>query len=140
MGAIPVAVIALSTLAALFVARVVAQLVQSVTTVDALPPFDAWQSGALPYPALLASQVAIVGAQALVIRAIAERRFSLAPGRRALLAALGAVYLVFMVFRLIAGLTFLDGDGWFDAFLPSVFHIVLAAFVLVTAWAGGRTA
>lgn len=41
-----------------------------------------------------------------------------------------------MVLRLAAGLTVLDGHAWFDAPLPSVFHLGLATFVLVAAYFG----
>ena len=57
---IPGAAIALASLLLLFVARVLAQLIQLLWPNDLLPEFAEWQSGTLPYGALLASQIAIV--------------------------------------------------------------------------------
>ena len=124
----------LAVLAAAFLARVVAQLAQAVTTVSFLPAFDAWQSGALPYPVLLGSQLLILAVQAVVIRRAASGSLRLSTGRRRALALLGGLYFAAMVGRGVAGLTVLDGHGWFDAPLPTVFHLVLASFVLVTAY------
>lgn len=135
------AVGALTALTLLFLARVIAQLIQAVGTVSFLPSFDDWQSGALPYPLLLISQIAIVAAQIVLVKRVAAGTFDISTVTKRVLLALGGLYLTFMVFRLVAGLTFLDGDGWFDALLPSIFHIVLASFVLVTGYVGatGRT-
>ena len=38
-----------------------------------------------------------------------------------------------MLFRLIGGLTFLRDVPWFQAILPTIFHLVLAGFLLVLA-------
>ena len=40
----------------LFFFRVAAQLIQAYSPVTSLPPFETWQSGALPYPLLVSSQ------------------------------------------------------------------------------------
>ena len=61
------------------VARVAAQLIQAVTEVSWLPAFSAWQSGALPYPALLVSQLLIIAVQVELIRRSVKGRF--APSR-----------------------------------------------------------
>jgi hypothetical protein len=45
----------------------------------------------------------------------------------------GAAYFAFMLFRLVGGLTFLQHLAWFQAMLPTLFHLVLAAFLLVLA-------
>ncbi|HNK14812.1 MAG TPA: hypothetical protein PLZ20_09620, partial [Nitrospira sp.] len=44
----------------LFLFRVLAQMIQLVAPVAVLPPFHAWQSGALPYPVLVGVQVLIL--------------------------------------------------------------------------------
>jgi hypothetical protein len=121
----------LRSLSVLFVLRVVAQFVQYLFAVDALPAFEQWQSGALPYPVLFVFQVAIVAAQVVVVRAAARGR-SLVPERchRALRFA-ALAYLAVMVVRLLAGLTFAAGNGWLDARIPTVFHLVLACFLLL---------
>jgi hypothetical protein len=127
--------VALVALALAFLGRVLAQLVQVVAPTAKLPAFDQWQSGALPYPALLASQVAIIGAQWTVIARVRRERWRPSRRQALALATFGTAYFVFMTFRLVAGSTILRGS-WFDAPLPSVFHIVLASFVVTMAFAG----
>lgn len=125
------AAIILAALLFLFVVRVTAQLVQLLAPTDLLPPFAAWQSGALPYSILLASQIVIVGISVCVI--VLLWRGWLPQRRRLGLACLvfGAIYFAFMAFRLIAGLTFLAGAPFFGATLPAIFHLVLAAMLLI---------
>jgi hypothetical protein len=48
------------SLFALFLFRVLAQLIQYVTPVSFLPPFERWQGSGLSYPVLLGSQIAIL--------------------------------------------------------------------------------
>ena len=129
------AAIILAVLLLLFVGRVSAQLVQLLAPTDLLPPFSAWQSGALPYGVLLASQIVIIGVSVWVIALL--WRGSLPQRPRLGLACLvfGVVYFAFMAFRLIAGLTFLAGAPFFGAVLPAIFHLVLAAMLLII---GGR--
>ena len=121
----------LGLLAMLFVGRVVAQLIQYFQPVDVLPTFDEWQSGALPYGALVMLQLAIVAGQVLVMRAVSRGRRLLPREWRQTVSAFAVMYLAVMVFRLIAGLTFADGGGWLDARLPTIFHLVLAAYLLL---------
>ena len=118
-------------LSALFVGRVVVQLVQGVHEFNWLPPFAAWQSGALPYPVLIVFQVVIVVTQIGIIRSVMAGRRLLPPNRVRVLACCGFAYLGVMVVRLFAGLTFADGNAWLDARLPTLFHLVLACFVLI---------
>ncbi len=129
--------IVLSVTAVLFLGRVLAQVIQAVAPVGWIPPFDAWQSGAIPYWLLLVLQVIVLGVQVWIIRRVALGRYAPSAHARRAIGVFGIVYLHFMTFRLIAGLTFLDGHPWFDCPLPSVFHIVLAVFVLGAARAGG---
>ena len=130
----------LGLLAVLFVGRVVAQLIQYFQPVDFLPRFEEWQSGALPYAVLVALQVAIIAGQVRVVRAVSGGRCILRQDWLPRVSAFAAIYLAVMGFRLIAGLTFATGGGWLDARLPTIFHLVLAGFLLV--WmhheSGGR--
>lgn len=118
-------------LAALFAARVLAQALQWAGPVPFLPPFDAWQGSGLPYPALLTSQLVIVALLAWALLAV--RAESLRPGlwKRRACFALGGAYFAAMALRLAAGLTFLAHVEWFAQTLPSLFHLALAAFVLL---------
>jgi hypothetical protein len=122
----------LHVLTALFVCRVVVQMVQYLVDVDALPEFDRWQSGALPYGVLFVLQLLIVAGQVVIIRAVAVRRRVL-PDRLQLPMTVAAIaYFGGMLVRLISGLTFATGNSWLDARLPTLFHLVLAAFLF--AW------
>jgi hypothetical protein len=115
----------------LFLVRVVAQPVAAVTGWAWLPPFSAWQSGALPYSALLASQLVIAGVMAAAAAGVASGR---ARPRRAVglaLAGMAVVYGSVMGARLVLGLTVARGHWWLDAPLPTVFHLGLTTFLAV---------
>lgn len=120
----------LSLLLAAFVGRVLAQLLQVWTPLPWLPPFEAWHSGLLPYPLLVASQLIIIGLALRVIVALLRGRTS-SRGAGRVLVAIGALYFTAMVGRLVLGLTALSHIAWFDARLPTGFHLVLASFLLV---------
>jgi hypothetical protein len=123
--------IALWLLLLLFAFRVVAQPLALVVDSEVLPPFESWHSAALPYGVLLASQAAI-----LVALGWTAWRFTTGDvkprrsvGKVAL--AFGGLYFGLMVVRLVLGLTALNDRRWFASPLPTVFHLVLAAFVLL---------
>ena len=120
-------------LLALFAVRVVAQPLSLVVHSAVLPPFESWHSGALPYGLLVASQVAILAvlgwtAWRFTTDAVTPRH---SIGVVAL--AFGSLYFLAMVARLVLGLTVLSQQRWFASPLPTVFHLVLAAYVLVYA-------
>ena len=54
------------------------------------------------------------------------------PGRRfgAVVLSIGAVYFLVMIARLVLGLTIFSGVRWFASPLPTVFHLVLAGWLL----------
>ena len=115
-------------LTALFAFRVIAQPLALVW--DPLPPFESWHSRTLPYAALLFFQILI-----LLVMSLITMRFSrgaVRPSRvlGAALLAFGGLYFGVMLVRLVAGLTLMQGHGWFDRPLPAVFHLVLASFVI----------
>lgn len=115
----------------LFTFRVVAQPLALVVHSAVLPPFESWHSAALPYGVLLASQVAI-----LLVLGWTAWRFTVGDvhprrGAGTLALALGGVYFVTMVARLILGLTTLSHVRWFASPIPTAFHLVLATALLV---------
>ncbi len=116
----------------LFCFRVAAQLIQALAPVSLLPAFEAWHSGALPYPLLVATQLVIITVYAWTAWGIQVGRTR--PDRRLgrWLLGLGGVYFAFMLVRLALGATVAQ-QTWFDAPIPSVFHLVLAGFLLVAA-------
>lgn len=123
----------LSLLLALFVFRVVAQLWQYAWPTDRLPAFSAWQSGLLPYPLLVLSQLMLIAAGVWAIRGVAHG--TLAPPHRVVraLQVFGWIYGIAMALRLLAGLTILQDARFFGATLPAVFHLVLASLLIVLA-------
>ena len=118
-------------LAALFVLRVLVQAVQWAGPVPFLPPFDTWQGSGLPYSALLASQALIVALLARALVVVRSQSIRPASWKHRACFVLGGAYFAAMAFRLAAGLTFLSDVGWFAESLPALFHLVLAAFVLL---------
>ena len=118
-------------LAGVFALRVAAQLVQAVHEVPFLPPLEAWQGSAIPYPALLGLQAGILAVLLMVLWRVNIDAFSPRPWKHRACFALGGVYLAVMTGRLIAGLTFLEEHEWFARSIPALFHIVLASLILV---------
>lgn len=122
-----------AVLLAAFVTRVLMQLVQAVGHVPGLPAFERWQSGLLPYPALLIFQVVIVaGALSFLFKVHGNRLVRHRRRGKALL-VLGILYLTFDIVRLVLGATVFRGHRFFDNPIPASFHVVLALMVLI--WA-----
>lgn len=121
----------LLTLTALFVGRVVAQPLSAVTGWSVLPPFDAWQSGALPYPVLLASQVALIALMVWTARRIGAGQLGRSRPVGWVLAVFTGLYGGVMTGRLVLGLTIARGHWWLDAPLPTVFHLVLTTYLAI---------
>ena len=120
-------------LTAAFVLRVTGQVVQRWAPVSFLPAFDDWQGSGLPYPVLLASQVAIV-VLAVVVTLRMSRGNGLI-GKRWVVPVLlaGIVYFTVMFVRLILGFTALSDTTWFNRPVPSAFHLVLATQLMLIA-------
>lgn len=115
----------------LFVFRVTAQFIQKFYNLSFMPPFEAWYSGALSYPWLLASQILIIAIMGWIITGFAKGRIVARRKLGAWLLAFGSIYFLVMLFRLIAGFTFATDHPWLGAHIPALFHIVLASFVLL---------
>ncbi len=118
-------------LTGLFVFRVVAQLTQAWHPVAFLPSFKIWQSGALPYPILLMFQIGILAVCLRIVWRMFQGVVVAVPKKGRILLYLGGLYLTAMGIRLIIGLTVAPGHFWFGAILPTIFHLVLSAFMLV---------
>jgi len=120
-------------LALAFIMRIVAQFLQFVAPQPFLPPFDEFQGSNLPYWALLSAQVAI--AVAMLYACLRLRTGQLARSDKAgrILFWLGSVYMTGSVLRLLVGLAIPASPSWFHAWIPGVFHLVLAGFVLALA-------
>jgi hypothetical protein len=123
-------------LTALFAGRVVGQLAVALDAAPFLPPMEQWQSGLVPYPVLLASQIVLLGALAGVSAQFTRRRgFVVRPNRwlSMPLWAAGWIYAVAMAVRYAVWMAIRPEERWTGDLIPVVFHIVLASFVLVVA-------
>lgn len=117
------------TLLALFVARVVGQMLVAFYSVDWLPPMERWYSGLMPYEYLLPSQLVLIALMAKVCADFTRRLgFFYAP--RPFFATwwlwLGFVYLMAMLLRWPLQAYYQPDAPW----IPIPFHWVLAAFVI----------
>ena len=123
----------LATLTALFAARVGAQAVQRWVPLHFLPPFGAFQGSSLPYSLVLPAQLLILALMCRIAwrthKCVLQRR----PRSRRILAILGSIYFATMLARLLVGITVPGAPVWFRTPISSVFHLVLATFVLVLA-------
>ncbi|HEX2059149.1 MAG TPA: hypothetical protein VHK90_00265 [Thermoanaerobaculia bacterium] len=119
----------LIVLCALFVARVVGQILVVLWHPRWLPPMDAWMSGVMPYRYLLPSQLAIIALQIFMIVQVIEG----APANRTLIIAIyifATLYALAMVVRFFVKRYPL---------IPIIFHWVLAAFLFTYAAARGAS-
>jgi hypothetical protein len=115
----------------LFLFRVLAQLIQKFFNLPFLPSFNAWHSSTLDYSWLLASQVIILLLMVWVLAGFIKNTVTPKYRFGVLLTLIGGTYFLGMIVRLIAGLTFASQHHWFGAHIPTIFHIVLATFVLL---------
>jgi hypothetical protein len=118
-------------LLALFAFRVAAQPAALVLEDSFLPSFESWHGGVMPYGVLLASQLLILAALGWC-----SWRFTagdVVPRHRLGVAGLtfGGLYFGIMALRLILGLTLFSDQRWFASRIPTLFHLVLAAFVML---------
>jgi hypothetical protein len=115
----------------LFIVRVLAQPVASQIDLPILPRFESWHSGALPYPVLVASQLLIVAWLARTAWAFTTGAIAPHPGLGVAMVAFGGLYFAAMTARLLLGATILSHQRWFASPLPTIFHLVLATFLMV---------
>ena len=122
---------ALAILLGLFCFRVLAQLLQRYLELPFLPPFDAWQSGAVPYEVLLTSQILIIVFYARILQRIMTRQMQPNRSQGWIFFITGLIYFLAMVLRLAIGLTGLSEHHWFRSYLPILFHFVLSSYLIV---------
>jgi hypothetical protein len=123
----------LRTLCILFGLRVLGQAVQCWAPQPFLPPFDAFQGSDLPYWLLLSTQLGLLAAMLGV-----TSRVSWGAARKSMRSArafawFGGVYMVGSLARIALGLSWSEAPAWFTAWIPAIFHVVLAAFALTLA-------
>lgn len=114
-----------------FAFRVSAQGLQALFTSPYLPPFEAWQSGLLPYPALFAGQLAILLFYGRTAWAFSTQSIQVKLKTGRLLLWLGSFYALVMVIRYGIRMSLFPQERWFGGCLPIFFHLILASFLLV---------
>ena len=115
----------------LLVARVVGQLVVALFRPRWQPPMEQWQSGLLPYPALLVGQLIVLTLMAWISVDFSRRAgFWVEPRPRLGLAALGwsSLYFGAMIARYIIRMVRRPDQRWLGGTIPIIFHSVVAAF------------
>ena len=111
--------------------RVLGQLVVARFAPRWLPPFEHWQSGLLPYPALLAGQAIVLTLMFWIsIDFSRGAGFWVEPRPRLGLAALVWSYLYFaaMLARYVIRMVRRPDQRWLGGTIPIIFHSVVAAF------------
>jgi hypothetical protein len=119
-------------LTGLFFFRVLGQFLVARRRRTWLPPMEQWQSGLLPYPALLASQSVILAAQTtLNLQSMRGKPPLGVPHPRAghVIHALSLVYFGSMLFRYAYAMRRFPERRWFGKTIPIIFHCVLAGYL-----------
>lgn len=117
----------------LFMMRVLGQAIQRWLPQPYLPRFESFQGSGLPYWLLLSAQVLILAVMVRYAWRVQTGR--LARSRRAGIALswFGGLYMAGSLGRIIVGLGVPSAPAWFSAWIPAVFHVVLAGYVLTLA-------
>jgi hypothetical protein len=125
----------LGLLTALFALRVGGQAVQRWIPQPYLPPFAAFQGSHLPYAVLLLTQLAILSLMARVCWRAWKGRLDRNARKGRVLGRAGAAYMAGSLLRIAIGVLVPSASAWFRAWIPGMFHVILAAFVLCLAHA-----
>jgi hypothetical protein len=135
-SAAPPAAKGMVLLTGLFFLRVLGQLLVARRRRSWLPPMEQWQSGLLPYPALLASQGVILAAQTALNLQSMHRKSPLGvphPRTGRIIRALSLVYFGSMLFRYAYAMRRFPERRWFGKTIPIIFHCVLASYLYLYA-------
>ncbi len=118
----------------LFTLRVVGQLLVALGWGGFLPPMEAWQSGLISYRWLLLSQLVVIILYGKVCLDLKRGAGLFSRARRRFggwLLVFGALYFASMVARYVVTMWLYPERRWTGGLLPVVFHLVLAAFILL---------
>lgn len=126
----------LSVLLGLFLGRVLGQVVVALFSPSFMPAFEHWQSGALPYPLLLLSQIALITFAIRVIRSVKSANIEDNPSSKKLgkiLANLSVFYATVIIVRALfyaLSATGITSTLFIPGIIPIPFHLVIASFLL----------
>ena len=118
----------------LFILRVLGQLLVAIGWGAFLPPMEEWFSGVIPYPQLLAFQIAIIILYSKACLDFTRGCGFFAIPRRKLgvgLLSFGSMYLVIMVLRYVVRMSLYPHERWTGGSIPIFLHWVLASFLLI---------
>ena len=116
---------------ALLTARVLGQLIVAIAAPRWLPPMEAWQSGLVPYPALVASQAVVVTLMVWISIDLSagggfwSRPMPILGG---VVLAWSGLYFGAMIVRYGRRMVLRPDQRWFGGTIPIVFHSIVAAF------------
>ena len=120
----------MAVLLALFLARVIGQILAATVAPPWLPPMQRWYSGVMPYRYLLPTQIVFLVVMTVMTLSVARRSAPLGVGSPAVAAVIiwaSYAYALGMVVRSARYVfTPLARRG---VLIPIVFHFVLAAFL-----------
>lgn len=123
----------LACLTFLFAVRVLGQARVAFLGAAWLPPMEAWFSGLIPYPTLLAIQIAMLSAMIKIVRDVWSGTgcFAGAKSKRVtrFLIGFSAVYAASMVLRYAITMALHPERRWLGGTIPIFFHFVLAGFI-----------
>lgn len=122
----------LALLTALFALRVIGQVLVEFFSVGWLPSSHDWASGLIPYPILLAIQLAMLGAMLKIVADVARERGFFAARRprwSRFLIGFSEIYAGGMALRYVVTMIFFPEMRWLGGVIPIFFHFVLAAFL-----------
>ncbi len=126
--------LAMALLGGLFCLRVIGQALVTYAQVGWLPAVERWQSGLLPYWALLACQIAILSLMGAMIAGVWRGEGPFQQRRPRLGRAVrwfGFLYLASMVVRYVVTMALWPEWRWFGHSIPTAFHMILATYLLV---------
>jgi hypothetical protein len=119
----------------LFALRVLGQGLQRWLPQGFLPPFNAFQGSGLPYWLLLSVQVAILALMMHVSRGVQAGTLTAGCRTKVALSWFGWIYMTGSLLRIAIGLALPAAPAWFSTWIPALFHVVLAGFVLaLSSW------
>jgi len=118
---------------ALFAGRVAGQAIQTWAPQSWLPPLERWQGSSLDYSILLGTQLLMLAAMAWASIRACKGVLVVRPRWGRILLWLGAIYMAGSIARIVVGLAVPGAPPWFSTWIPAIFHLVLAGFVLALA-------
>jgi hypothetical protein len=133
----------MAILGGFFFLRVIGQMLVTWRKVRWLPAVEHWQSGLLPYPALVASQAAILGLMGTMVAGVWRGRGRFAQPHPRLgrwVRGFGLVYFTSMVIRYVVTMIVRPQWRWFGHTIPIIFHCILATYLFLYSGALTREA